>query len=197
MLAIGLNRSQRGTAQAGDRLSDFELTLFSGYEYNGQATSEPVVSYAARCCCSTSGPRGGKRASREAAACGRPGAYYGTAEMCSSSASATSIRAGGREYLRKFDITYPERTDVGTRISQMFPHQRRSCDLLRRSRRCPAVSVHVDVPIGGPDPSHIDPLAAIGGRMISVQSCCCSPCSSAWVFPGRAADAGGRSTGTG
>ena len=31
LMAIGLNRTQRGTVQPGERVGDFELALFSGY----------------------------------------------------------------------------------------------------------------------------------------------------------------------
>src|SRR5512138_26843 len=37
LVAISLNRTQRGTVQPGERVANFEASLFSGYEYNGQS----------------------------------------------------------------------------------------------------------------------------------------------------------------
>src|SRR5512147_1438631 len=34
---VGLRRAQQGTVQPGDKIPEFALTLFSGYEYQGQS----------------------------------------------------------------------------------------------------------------------------------------------------------------
>ena len=41
LLAIGLSRRSRARCSPAIACSDFELALFSGYEYNGQAQVEP------------------------------------------------------------------------------------------------------------------------------------------------------------
>lgn len=37
LVGAGLKRSQQGTIQPGDKIPDFSLALYSGYEYNGLA----------------------------------------------------------------------------------------------------------------------------------------------------------------
>jgi len=37
LVGLGLKRTQQGTIQPGENVPDFSLTLFSGYEYDGQA----------------------------------------------------------------------------------------------------------------------------------------------------------------
>ena len=37
LLGFGLVRARQGTVQPGDQVPDFGLTLYSGYEYNGQS----------------------------------------------------------------------------------------------------------------------------------------------------------------
>lgn len=36
-VGMGLRRAQEGTVQPGDKIADFGLTLFGGYEYNGKS----------------------------------------------------------------------------------------------------------------------------------------------------------------
>jgi thiol:disulfide interchange protein len=38
LLGIGLVHAQQGTIQPGDKVPDFSLALFTGYEYNSQPT---------------------------------------------------------------------------------------------------------------------------------------------------------------
>src|SRR5687768_16763609 len=40
LIGMGLRRTQQGTIQPGDPIPDFSLTLFSGYEYDGQSSVE-------------------------------------------------------------------------------------------------------------------------------------------------------------
>ncbi len=37
LVAFGLKRRQQGTVQPGDKIPEFHLALFSGYEYAGQS----------------------------------------------------------------------------------------------------------------------------------------------------------------
>ncbi|HXD10648.1 MAG TPA: hypothetical protein VN653_11345, partial [Anaerolineales bacterium] len=36
IVALGLKRAQQGTVQPGQKIDNFALTLFSGYEYEGR-----------------------------------------------------------------------------------------------------------------------------------------------------------------
>ena len=120
LLAIGLNRTQQGTVQPGDRIGEFELALFSGYEYEGQAQVDLddlrgkvlLINFWASWC---------KPCEQEAAELRSAWDYYEErGDVVLLGVDYVDTEPEAREYLKKFDITFPNGPDVGTRISQMF-----------------------------------------------------------------------------
>lgn len=120
LMAIGLSRRQQGTAQPGDRVQPFELALFSGYEYNGNSTVNSstlqgkviLINFWASWC---------KPCEQEAAELRSSWAYYkDRGDVVFLGVDYVDTEPNAREYLKKFDITFPNGPDVGTRISQLF-----------------------------------------------------------------------------
>jgi cytochrome c biogenesis protein CcmG, thiol:disulfide interchange protein DsbE len=120
LLGIGLKRAQQGTIQPGDKVPDFSLTLFSGYEYNGQSTVKisdlrgkvVFINFWASWC---------KPCEQEAPALEQAWEYYqpgGKVVFLGIDYVDTEIPA--RTFLKKFSNTYPNGPDMGTAISQMF-----------------------------------------------------------------------------
>jgi cytochrome c biogenesis protein CcmG/thiol:disulfide interchange protein DsbE len=120
LLAIGLNRTQRGTVQPGEQIDDFELALFSGYEHNGNPTLSLddvrgkvlLINFWASWC---------KPCEQEAAELRSSWNYYkDSGDVLFVGVDYVDTEPEAREYLKKFEITFPNGPDVGTRISQMF-----------------------------------------------------------------------------
>ena len=120
ILAITLKRSHQGTAQPGDRIQDFQLSMFSGYEMDGhnQVSLSDLrgkvllINFWASWC---------KPCEQEAGELRSAWAYYqDRGDVIFMGVDYVDTEPEARAYLEKFDIRYPNGPDVGTRISQLF-----------------------------------------------------------------------------
>lgn len=120
IMGIGVTRAQQGTVQPGYQVPDFSLTLFSGYEYNGQSEiriSElrgkvVFINFWASWC---------KPCEQEAPVLEEAWRYYQPGgKVVFLGVDYVDTESEARIFLEKFDNTYPNGPDLGTRISQLF-----------------------------------------------------------------------------
>src|SRR5512145_3257769 len=120
VVALGLRRSQQGTVQVGDTIPDFTLKFFDGYTYQGKTEVKlselrgkvVVINFWASWC---------KPCEQEAAEMESAWRFYEPGgQVIFVGADYVDREPEARGYLKKFEITYPNGPDLGTRISQMF-----------------------------------------------------------------------------
>jgi cytochrome c biogenesis protein CcmG/thiol:disulfide interchange protein DsbE len=115
-----LVRAQQGTVQPGEKIPDFTLQLYSGYEYEGRTEIKlsdlsdkvVVINFWASWC---------KPCEQEAAELEKAWKEYAPGgQVVFLGADYVDTEPEARIYLQKFGITFPNGPDLGTRISQMF-----------------------------------------------------------------------------
>ncbi len=120
LVAIALNRSQQGTVQPGDKIPDFTMPLFSGYELSGSSQVDlaalhgkvVMINFWASWC---------KPCEQEAADLRQAWDYYkGSGKVVFLGVDYVDTEPEARAYLEKFGITYANGPDVGTKVSQLF-----------------------------------------------------------------------------
>jgi cytochrome c biogenesis protein CcmG/thiol:disulfide interchange protein DsbE len=120
VVAIGLKLAQQGTVQPGDKIPDFSLKLYSGYEFDGQTEVRlsdlggrvVVLNFWASWC---------KPCEQEAAELEAAWRYYQPGgKVLFLGADYVDTEPEARAYLKKFAITYPNGPDLGTKVSQLF-----------------------------------------------------------------------------
>ncbi len=120
LVAIALRQSQQGTAQPGDKIADFSMPLFSGYELNGSSQVSladlhgkvVMINFWASWC---------KPCEQEAADLRQAWDYYkGSGKVVFLGVDYVDTEPEARAYLEKFGITYANGPDLGTKVSQLF-----------------------------------------------------------------------------
>ena len=120
LMGLGVTRAQQGTVQPGDKVPDFSLTLYSGYEYNGQSEVKIselrgkviFINFWASWC---------KPCEQEASILEKAWRYYQPDRtVVFLGVDYVDTEPEARIFLKKFDNTYPNGPDLGTAISQMF-----------------------------------------------------------------------------
>ena len=120
IVAMGLRRAQQGTVQPGQKIDNFSLPLYSGYEYEGKSEVSledlrgkvVVMNFWASWC---------KPCEQEAAELQQVWEEYEpTGEVVFLGADYVDTEPNARVYLKKFGITFPNGPDLATKISQYF-----------------------------------------------------------------------------
>src|SRR5512139_2422291 len=120
IVAMGLRRAQQGTVQPGQKIDNFTLPLYSGYEYEGKSEISledlrgkvVVMNFWASWC---------KPCEQEAAELQQVWEEYEpTGEVIFLGADYVDTEPNARVYLKKFGITFPNGPDLATKISQYF-----------------------------------------------------------------------------
>lgn len=113
LLAFGLIRSQQGPVGVGRRVPDFTLTTFGGerFEVQGLRGQVVVVNFWASWC---------KPCEQEARELEEAYQRYKDQGVAFLGVDYVDTEREALAYLERFEITYPNGPDLGTRISQAF-----------------------------------------------------------------------------
>ena len=120
LVAVGLLKAQRPIMKVGSQIPDFTLPLYKGYEFDGASEVKlsdlqgkiVVINFWASWC----KPCEGEAADLESAW----RKYEPDGDVVFLGVDYVDTEPEARSYLAKFDISYPNGPDLGTRISQIF-----------------------------------------------------------------------------
>ena len=120
LVGLGLKKAQNPIISIGSEIPDFPLTMFEGYSYQGASEVNfsdlqgkvVVINFWASWC---------KPCEQEAAELEEAWRSYEEAgEVVFLGIAWTDTPANSMKYLDRFDITYPNGPDLGSRISAIF-----------------------------------------------------------------------------
>jgi cytochrome c biogenesis protein CcmG, thiol:disulfide interchange protein DsbE len=120
VVALGLRRAQQGTVQPGQKIENFTLPLYSGYQLDGKDEIKledlrgkvVVLNFWASWC---------KPCEQEAAEMQKAWQEYEpNGNVVFLGADYVDTEPNARVYLKKFGITYANGPDLATKISQYF-----------------------------------------------------------------------------
>jgi cytochrome c biogenesis protein CcmG/thiol:disulfide interchange protein DsbE len=120
LVAVGLIKAQTPILKVGSVVPTFTLPLFNGYEFNGESEINTamlrnkviVINFWASWC---------KPCEGEAEELEEAWRFYQTTpDVVFLGIDYVDTELEARAYLTRFDITYPNGQDIGTRISQIF-----------------------------------------------------------------------------
>jgi cytochrome c biogenesis protein CcmG/thiol:disulfide interchange protein DsbE len=120
LMGISLTRAQQGNVRPGDKVPDFSITFFSGYEYDSQSDINisdlrgkvVFINFWASWC---------KPCEQEALVLEQAWKYYQpSGKVVFLGVDYVDTEPEARIFLKKFSNTYPNGPDLGTRISQLF-----------------------------------------------------------------------------
>ena len=120
LVGLGLKKAQNPIISVGSQVPDFPLTMFEGYSYQGASQVNfsdlqgkvVVINFWASWC---------KPCEQEAAELEEAWRSYEDAgEVVFLGIAWTDTPDNSKAYLKRFDITYPNGPDLGSRISSIF-----------------------------------------------------------------------------
>lgn len=123
LVAFGLRRAQNPMAVVGDRVPDFDLVFYEGYEYNDQKEMKlsdlqgkvVLINIWASWC---------KPCEQEAPDLEEAWQFYkGSDDVVFVGVDYVDTPAGANEYLTKFNISFPNAPDLKSNISSILNRQ--------------------------------------------------------------------------